>query len=306
MARPLKIGVQLPEVEYEYTWPKLKEMAAIAEDIGLDSIWLGDHLMYRYADPGRAPRGPYEAWTTLAALAAVTERVQLGPLVASALFHSPAMIAKKAATIDQISNGRFVLGIGAGWHEPEYRGFGFPYDHRFSRFAEAFEVIRTLFADGECTFHGDFYDIEGALLFPAPVQPGGPPIMIGSRGRKMLELTLPHVEMWNAWSADYGNTREGLTALLAELDGICHEVGRDPSTLIRTICPLIRMEGGSGRVSDYDQSPPSINGREPGVIAEELAAYAELGIDHVQLVLDPITPQSIEALAKTLAALDAS
>lgn len=306
MARPLRIGVQLPEVEYDYTWPQLKEMARIAEDIGLDSIWLGDHLMYRYANPERKSRGPYEAWTTLAALAAVTDRVQLGPLVASALFHSPPMIAKKAATLDQISNGRFILGIGAGWHEPEYRGFGFPYDHRFTRFAEAFEIIRTLFAEGECTFQGDFYDIDGALLFPKPVQPGGPPIMIGSRGRKMLELTLPHVEMWNAWSADYGNTREGLATLLAEIDSICEEVGRDPSTLIRSVCPLIRMEGGSGRVSDYETTPPPINGREPGVIAEELVAYAELGIDHVQLVLDPITPQSIEALATTLTELDAS
>ncbi|HEV2073568.1 MAG TPA: LLM class flavin-dependent oxidoreductase, partial [Thermomicrobiales bacterium] len=175
MPRPLKIGVQLPEVEYEYTWPQLKEMAVIAEEIGLDSIWLGDHLMYRYADPKRAPRGPFEAWSTLAALAAVTERVQLGPLVASALFHSPPMITKKAATIDQISNGRFVLGLGAGWHEPEYRGFGFPYDHRFSRFAEAFGIIRELMTTGESTFHGEFYDIDGALLFPKPVQPGGPP-----------------------------------------------------------------------------------------------------------------------------------
>lgn len=303
MSRPLKIGVQLPEVEYEYTWSQLKEMATIAEDIGLDSIWLGDHLMYRYADATRAPRGPFEAWSTLAALAAVTEQVQLGPLVASALFHSPPMIAKKAATINQISNGRFVLGLGAGWHEPEYRGFGFPFDKRFSRFAEAFTVIQELLETGESTLHGEFYDIDGALLFPKPVQSGGPPIMIGSYGEKMLELTLPYVAMWNAWCQDYGNTREGLAALLERVDSIAERVGRDPGTLEKTICPLFRMEGGSGRFSDYG-APEPIDGREPGRIIEELTAYAEMGVDHVQLVLDPINAETIAALMPVLEELD--
>src|SRR5690606_32262111 len=108
----------LREVEYEYTWPQLLEMARIAEDIGLDSIWVGAHLMYP-ATATKPARGRYEVWTTMAALAAATERVQIGPLVASLGFHSPPMIAKKAATIDQISNGRFIFGIGSGWNEAE-------------------------------------------------------------------------------------------------------------------------------------------------------------------------------------------
>jgi alkanesulfonate monooxygenase SsuD/methylene tetrahydromethanopterin reductase-like flavin-dependent oxidoreductase (luciferase family) len=304
MPRPLKIGVQLPEVEYEYTWPQLEEMARVAEDIGLDSIWLGDHLMYRYKGGSRAPRGPFEAWTTLAALAAATNRVQLGPLVASALFHTPPMIAKMAATVDNISNGRLILGIGAGWHEPEYRGFGIPYDHRFSRFAEAYSVIRELFASGESTLHGEYYDIDGALLFPKPVQPGGPPVMIGSYGEKMLELTLPDVEMWNAWSQDYGNTREGLKKLLDRVDGIAERVGREPSTLVKTVAPLIRMKGGSGRVSEYGV-PQGLDGTDIGLLADELNAYAEMGIAHVQLVLDPITATTIADLAPLLQRLDA-
>lgn len=304
MPRPLKIGVQLPEVEYEYTWPQLEEMARTAEGIGLDSIWLGDHLMYRYAEDRREPRGPFEAWTTLAALAAVTERVQLGPLVASALFHTPPMIAKMAATVDVISNGRFVLGLGAGWHEPEYRGFGIPFDHRFSRFAEAYQVIRELFATGESTLHGEYYDIDGALLFPKPVQPGGPPIMIGSYGEKMLRLTLPDVPMWNAWSQDYGNTREGLRQLLDRVDDICEDLGRDPGTLVKTVAPLIRMKGGSGRVSDYGV-PQGLDGTDPHALADELHAYAEMGIAHVQLVLDPITASTIADLQELLAMLDA-
>ncbi len=302
--RPLKIGVQLPEVEYPYTWPQLAGMARIAEDIGLDSIWLGDHLMYRYPDPNQPPRGPFEAWTTLSALAAVTSRVELGPLVASTGFHNPAMIAKMAATIDQVSGGRFILGLGSGWHEPEYRGFGFPYDQRVSRFEESLTIIRTLLETGECTFHGEFYDLDGALLFPRSPRPEGPPIMLGSKGERMLAIALPHVEMWNAWYADYGNTREGLTSLLARIDAACEKAGRDPQTLIRTICPLVRMAGAAGRLSASRTAEHLLDGQTPSALAAELTAYAEMGIGHVQLVLDPITPRSIAALAPVLDLLD--
>ncbi len=304
MARPLKIGVQFPEVEYHYTWPHLERMALLAEEAGLDSIWLGDHLMYRSDDPSVPPKGPFEAWSTLAALAAVTEHVQLGPLVASLGFHSPPMIAKKAATIDQISNGRFALGIGSGWNEAEYRGYGFPYDRRVSRFEEAFAIIRMLFSTGECTYRGTFHDIEGALLFPEPVQPGGPPLMVGSFGPRMLAITLPHVQMWNAWHLDYGNTREGLTTLLAAVDTACKAVGRDPATLERSVCPLVRMSDGRGRPSGSGEIVPPLDGTDPAALADELAALAEMGISHVQLVLDPITPASIAELEPTLRLLD--
>jgi alkanesulfonate monooxygenase SsuD/methylene tetrahydromethanopterin reductase-like flavin-dependent oxidoreductase (luciferase family) len=304
MPRPLKIGVQLPEVEYEVDWPELREMARVAEGIGLDSIWLGDHLMYRYPD-GRPPRGPFEAWSTMAALAAVTERVQIGPLVASLGFHTPPMIAKKAATIDRISGGRFILGLGSGWNAAEYRGYGVPFDHRVSRFAEALAIIRELFATGECTFRGDWYDIEGALLFPHPVQPGGPPLMVGSFGPRMLEISLPHVQMWNAWNHDYGNTQEGLAALLATIDTACEAVGRDPATLVRTVCPLVRMTGGTGRASGSGEVVVPLDGADPAALAEELATLAALGIAHVMLVLDPITADSIAALEPVLRLLDA-
>ncbi len=301
--RPLRIGVQLPEVEYEYDWPQLKEMALLAERIGLDSIWVGDHLMY--PPSGTKPaRGPFEAWSALSALAAVTERVQLGPLVASLGFHTPPMIAKKAATIDRISNGRFILGIGSGWNEAEYRGYGFPYDRRVSRFEEAFSIIRELFATGTCDFHGDFYDIEGALLFPKPVQPGGPPLMVGSFGTRMLAITLPYVPMWNAWSHDYGNTRDGLAALLARIDAACESVGRDPATLERTVCPLVQMTGGMGRPSGSGEVVPPIDGTDPQALTAELTALAEMGISHVMLVLDPITPGAIAELEPALRLLD--
>src|SRR5690349_5316463 len=127
-----RIGVQLPEVERSVPWPEVAAMAQAAESAGFDSIWLGDHLLYDL--PDGTVRGPWEVWTALAALAAVTERVQLGPFVACTSFHAPAMLAKLAATVDGISGGRLVLGLGAGWNQREYTAFGFPYDKRISRF----------------------------------------------------------------------------------------------------------------------------------------------------------------------------
>ena len=164
MPRPLKIGVQLPEVERVVRWTELREMALLAERIGLDSVWVGDHLLYR--DDGKEPRGPWEAWSLLAALAAVTETVEIGPLVAATSFHNPAMLAKKAATVDEISGGRLILGLGAGWNRPDYDAFGFPYDRRVSRFEEAFTIIRELLRTGRSDFNGTFYGLERGQLLP--------------------------------------------------------------------------------------------------------------------------------------------
>lgn len=166
------MGVQLPEVEYVARWSELRAMSETAERIGLDSIWVGDHLLYR--GDGAPARGPWEAWTTLAAVAAVTQRVEIGPLVAATSFHNPAMIAKKASTLEEISGGRLVLGLGAGWNRTEYEAYGVPFDHRVSRFEEAFTVIRTLLREGRCDFHGRYYELDDCELLPRGPRPEGP------------------------------------------------------------------------------------------------------------------------------------
>jgi alkanesulfonate monooxygenase SsuD/methylene tetrahydromethanopterin reductase-like flavin-dependent oxidoreductase (luciferase family) len=171
MPRPCRVGVQLPEVERFVGWPELMAMARTAEAVGFDSLWVGDHLIYDL--PGGVTRGPWEAWTSLAALAAVTERVELGPLVASTSFHAPAMLAKQAATVDAISGGRLILGLGAGWNEREYRAFGFPYDRRVSRFEEAFTILRLLLREGRADVDGEFYRVEDCVLDPAPTSTRG-------------------------------------------------------------------------------------------------------------------------------------
>ena len=301
--RPLKVGVQLPEVERVVPWPELRGMAVRAEELGFDSLWVGDHLLYRYPD-GQS-RAPWEAWSTLAALAAVTRRVELGPLVASTSFHNPAMLAKKAATIDEISGGRLVLGLGAGWNETEYLAYGFPFDQRVGRFEEAFTIIRTLLREGAIDFDGRYYQARDCELLPRPTRPGGPPLMIGSTGERMLRISLPHVDSWNAWYSSFGNDVEQLPALLRQVDEICLEVGRDPTEVQRTVAVLVRLAGGRGRPTVYDKGSPfePLQGT-PDQLADVLRAYAQAGIGHVQLVLDPITVDSIEALAPTLELLD--
>ncbi len=302
--RPLKVGIQLPEVEWAARWSDLVEIARTAEDVGFDSVWIGDHLLYRYAS-GES-RGPWEAWTMLAALAASTSRIQLGPLVASTAFHAPAMLAKMAATVDEISGGRLILGLGAGWNETEFTAYGFPFDRRIARFEEAFTIIRTLLRDGAIDFDGTFYQARDCELVPRGPRPGGPPLMIGSVGPRMLQITMPHVDAWNVWFTDTGNSPRGVPPLRDMVDEACRAVGRDPVAVERSVAVQVRLPAGKGRFQgDFAAGParPPLEG-SAAEIAAELRAYAHEGIGHVQLVVDPITAPSIEALAPVLADLD--
>ena len=300
--RPLKVGVQLPEVEREVRWPELLAMARRAEDVGFDSLWVGDHLLYRTPD---GAKGPWEAWSMLAALAASTSRVELGPLVAATSFHAPAMLAKKAATVDEISGGRLILGLGAGWNETEYRAFGFPYDHRVSRFEEAFTIIRTLLREGAIDFVGRYFEARDCELVPRGPRPGGPPLMVGSIGERMLAITAPHVDAWNGWYSWYGNRPDGLAPLMARVDAAAAAAGRSPGEITRTAAVLVRLTGGRGRLQGVasEPAPEPIEG-SPEAIAEALRSFAPAGIGHLQLVLDPISETSIAQMAPVLELLD--
>ena len=276
MTRPLRIGVQLPEVERVVPWREMREMAQTAESVGFDSLWVGDHLLYR---DDKGPTGPWEAWSMLAAIAAVTNRIKLGPLVAATSFHNPAMLAKKAATVDEISDGRLILGIGAGWNQIEYDAYGFPFDHRASRFEEAFTVIRTLLTVGEIDFHGTYYDASDCVLVP-PARDEGIPIMIGSEGPRVLSIALPHSQIWNGWHAWYGNTPAGAAELNAKVDAASTEVGVDPSSVERTGTVLVRAPWGS----EEPQGSPNRRSSHPiggshQQVAEALAAFAAVGMD---------------------------
>jgi alkanesulfonate monooxygenase SsuD/methylene tetrahydromethanopterin reductase-like flavin-dependent oxidoreductase (luciferase family) len=303
VTRALKVGVQLPEVERVVGWAELREMAHVAESIGLDSLWVGDHLLYRYPD-GDA-RGPWEAWSLLSALATVTSRVEIGPLVACVSFHNPAVMAKMAAGVDAISGGRLILGLGAGWNETEYRAYGLPFDHRVSRFADAFAIIRGLLRDGRVDYTGTYHSAPECELHPPPPRPGGPPLMVGSMGERMLALTLPWVDAWNAWYTWFGNAPEGYPPLRERVDAACRAAGRDPASVERTVALLVGLPGALGRPSTDDREPlPDPIDGSPETLARTLRAFAAQGVGHVQLVLDPITVGSIRALEPMLSLLD--
>jgi len=287
----VRVGLQLPEVERDVRWPEYRATARAAEESGFDSIWVGDHLLYR--GDGRPERGPWDAWTLLAGLATVTERVALGPLVACTAFHPPGILARVAAAVDELSGGRLVVGLGAGWNEAEFRAFGLPFDHRVSRFEEAFEIVRHLLAGGRVTFAGRYHHVEDAVLFPPPART--PPLMVGANGERMLRIALPHVDVWNTWFAPYGNTSDGFARANAQVDELARDLGRDPREIERSASVLVAVEGGTG------ERPRDVVPVDARRVAEHLRELAEAGADEVILVVDPITERSIRLLGEAAA-----
>ena len=297
MTSRLRVGVQLPEVERHVRWAEYVAMTRAAQEVGFDSIWLGDHLLYR--EDGRPERGPWEVWTLLAGLAAVTERVRLGPLVACTAFHPPAVLAKMAATIDEVSGGRLVLGLGAGWNEPEFRAFGMPFDHLASRFEEAFEIIRRLLSGERVTYGGRFSSVEDAVLLPKPTR--RPPLMVGSSGPRVLRAALPHADVWNSWYDLFGNTPEGFAAESEKVSAIAREVGRGPADIERSACVSVAVDEGRERRHRRDDIPPIEGGAED--IARKLREFGEAGADEVIVVVSPCTEDSIRSLGGSLSEL---
>jgi alkanesulfonate monooxygenase SsuD/methylene tetrahydromethanopterin reductase-like flavin-dependent oxidoreductase (luciferase family) len=285
----MRVGVQLPEVEREVRWPELATMARTAEECGFDSLWVGDHLLYR--GDGRAERGPWDCWTTLAGLAAVTERVVLGPLVACTAFHPPGILARQAAAVDELSGGRLVAAFGAGWNEAEFRAFGLPFGHHVSRFEEAFTIIRRLLAGERVSYDGRFHSVDDALLLPPPAR--SPKLMVGANAPRMLSITLPHVDAWNTWFTHYGNTAEGFARENDRVSAAALAAGRDPATLERSACVLVE-------VGDAGERPRDVEALPAARLEAHLEALGEAGADEAILVLDPITDASIRRVAQFL------
>ena len=283
----MRVGVQLPEVERVVRWPEYVAMARAAEEVGFESIWVGDHLQY---GGDRPEAGPWEAWTTLSALAQATERVRLGPLVACAGFHPPGVMAKMASTIDEVSGGRFVLGIGSGWNDREFRAFSIPADRKVSRFEEAFAIIRGLLDGERVTFEGRYFTAEDAVLLPPPQR--RTPIMVGSNGPRMLSIALPHAQAWNTWWDDYDNDPEKFAELNERISQAARDAGRDPAEIERSACVLVQAEPDATERPSRRPVPPVPLERLP----DHLQALAAAGADEAILVLNPITEASIRAV----------
>ena len=297
--RPLKVRLALVPFEdipgQGYRWANLVALARRAEAVGFDSLWVPDHLLFR--DPGAEPVGAWEAWSLLAALAAATSRVELGPGVLCAAWRNPALVAKMADTVDEISGGRLVLALGAGWNEAKLAAFGFPFDHRYARFAEALHIIHGLLRTGHVDFEGRYHRARGCELRPRGPRPQGPPIMVGTTGEKMLRLTARYADWWNV---DWRNRPEEIPPYRAAVDAACAEVGRDPATLVRTAGIMVDLPGYLAR--DRPASPP-LSG-PPEAIAAGLRAHAREGIAHAMLWLNAADEAGVEAVAPVLADLD--
>ena len=283
----MRMGVQLPEVEREVRWPDVVGIARAAELAGFDSIWVGDHMLYR--GDGRPERGPWDAWTLLAGLAAATSRVELGPLVAATAFHPPGLIARMAATVDEVSGGRFRLALGTGWNDEEFRAFGIDPRLKVARFEEAFPIVARLLAGERVTFAGRFYSVEDAVLLPPPGR--RVPLMVGGIGPRVLAAA-EAAEWWNCWYSQYGNTLEGFAELASR-------VGEG---FKRSACVLVAVDGGAGeRPAEEDARPVAAAG-----LRDHLDALADAGADEAILVLDPITEESVRAVARALSLEEAA
>jgi alkanesulfonate monooxygenase SsuD/methylene tetrahydromethanopterin reductase-like flavin-dependent oxidoreductase (luciferase family) len=234
-------------------------------------------------------------------MAAITERVRLGPLVACTAFFEPGILARKAATVDAIAGGRLTLGLGAGWNRGEFEAFGLPWDHRASRFEESFEIVRRLLAGERVTFEGAFHRTADAVLLPRPER--SPRLMVGSLGERVLAATLPWVDAWNAWGPWCGNTPEGFAEVNARVNDLAVGAGRYPDTIDRSICVYTEIGPTPEDVRFVEDAPP-LRG-SAAEIAGGIRAFAEAGADEVILVLNVATEATIRSLGAVLEILDA-
>ncbi len=302
----LKLGIILPVAEFFMDgktphWDDLLAMTLKAEEIGFDSVWIVDHLIV--AAEGRETIGVWECWSLLSALAATTKKVELGTLVTCTSFRNPALLAKMAETVDDISKGRVILGLGAGHHEPEYRAFGFPWDHRASRFEEAIQIIHPLLHSGHVDYQGRYYRAEDCVLRPRGPRPEGPPIMIGTTGERMLRLTARYADSWNVYYSRECNRARGIVPLREKVDAACRTEGRDPATLERTASVLVE---GIGLVAPGGRRPDWILSGSAEMLATELNAYQAEGISHVQIRVEPNTVEGVASLEPVLRLLERS
>jgi len=291
----MKVGITLPigDTDGPSGSPTFQDVAAVAraaEDFGLDSVWLADHYFYRAAD-GRE-FGLHEAWTLLSGIAAITNRVELGTLVLCTSFRNPALTAKMAATLDVVSNGRLILGLGCGWHEAEYAAMGLPFAERVSEFAESIEIIVRLLRGERFSHEGRHHHLTDVLLAPPPVR--RIPILVAAKKPRMLALTARWADAWNtAW---YGRPSKVLEGRLADLASAMADAGRPLSEITRTVGIDVRDDAQSGVP---EPSPNAVAGSVDD-LAGVLADYAAMGIDQVIVGLEPMTVRSVERLAEAV------
>lgn len=298
--RLMSLGLMMPIGEGSHfgetpRFADMVEMARVARDVGFEAIWFADHFSFTN-ETGDEIRGVWECWTMMAAVAAAVPDVQIGPLVTCTGFRNPGVIAKMTEALDEISDGRFILGLGAGWHKPEYDQFGLPFDYRVSRFEDAIRIIQPLLREGTADYQGRFFQANEAVNQPRGPREAGAPILVGSSGDRMLGMIARYADAWNTvWHSDPAK----VAALLPKVDAACEAAGRDPKSLIRTAGGNFAMEGY------MDRRPNPVEG---GVeeMAARLGEFRDLGLAHFVCGLDPCTPETIRVFGDVIERLDAA
>lgn len=295
----MKVGLMLPLGQNDalgrpLPWSELRAMAIAADEGGLDSVWGADHLIFRSRDGETS--GIHECWTILTAVAAVTSRVEIGPLVLALPFRNPALVAKMAAALDEISDERLILGLGCGWHEPEFDAFDYPFDHRVGRFEEALQVLLPLLREGKVAFEGKWHRADAELI-PRGPRPNGPPIMIAGKQPRMMRLVARHADQWNA--AWYGMPEEAteLAERIARQRAACEAEGRDPATLALTAGIFVAFPHLLASGDGEDPPDEAIRG-DVDHVAAALAGYEMHGIQHVIVHLWPRNAAAVSELAR--------
>ncbi len=289
----MKIGIVLHTAEDSLqgktpSFQELSELAQAAERAGLDSLWLCDHLIYRF--PEREEKGIWEIFTMLSGLAARTTRITLGTIVVCTSFRPPALVAKMADTIDEISGGRLILGLGAGWHQPEYEAFGYPFDHLASRFDEAIQIIAPLLREGHVDFQGKYYQVNNCVLRPRGPSRNGPSILIAGGRPRMLKLTARYADAWNtAWHVDPAVVKERY----AEFQQVTADVEQHAPAVELTVGTVVKLLAPGEDAGEAK----AISGT-PEAIASSLHHFADEGTGHLIVQLSPLSVESIEQFGR--------
>jgi len=269
---------------------QIRDLALAAEEAGLDSIWIYDHLFYHF--PDQEPKGVWEGWTIWSALAEATRRIELGALVLCTAFRNPAVLAKMAVTLDEVSNGRIILGIGAGWHEPEFDAFGLDFSHRVDQFEEATSIIAPLVREGNVNFAGKYHAAPNCQMLPAPTRPI--PLLIAGKQPRMLSLVARFADQYNtAWHGHVESTEERIANLNAALEA----EGREPATL--QITAGVNVHFPELGESPQNAADPSkfISGTAQDV-GDAFRAYRKRNFAHLNVSLYPCTDEAIHLLGK--------
>jgi alkanesulfonate monooxygenase SsuD/methylene tetrahydromethanopterin reductase-like flavin-dependent oxidoreductase (luciferase family) len=293
----VKVGIMLPIAETDsgtiLRYGEIRDAALQAERDQFDAIWVADHLLFEW-DGQR--RGIWESWTLLSALAEATSRVELGALVMCTAFRNPALLAKMADAIDEVSAGRLILGLGAGWHQPEFTAFGYPFDHLASRFEEALRIIAPLVRGGAVDYHGTYERAVDCVSLPRGPRPNGPPILIGASRPRMLRLT---AELGDAWNTCWLGRAAELPPRVAELHAACSDVGRDPATLAVTVGQIVATPEATQDEGDADRAARfAFTSAES--LADEWRGFEEQGVAHLIVWPQPFDEECLQLVTAAI------